>query len=205
MRCTLLNAYFSTLLRDPSIPSNPIQPLAPLCCIYLCCVLPRRKANQILLSANMLRFQNISKIHCCWQSQNHLFVVCLRIFFDCYSVMSDSVESLLRKTGVEFEVPGFDDSGSVSRNGFFNNNICWFCTVVQNGDSRIDPNQQIVSPKTRETTNYTVGFLHTHQQVNKSCCVLLLIEIQMNTKNSAVCYWSMKFPPPNPLPLLVFC
>ena len=26
--------------------------------------------------------------------------------------MSDSVESLLRKTGVEFEVPGFDDSGS---------------------------------------------------------------------------------------------
>ena len=134
-----------------------------------------------------------------------LYACASSIFFDCYSVMSDSVESLLRKTGVEFEVPGFDDSGSVSRNGVVNNSICWLCTVVQNGDSRIDPNQQIVSPKTRETTNYTVGFLHTHQQVNKSCCVLLLIEIQMNTKNSAVCYWSMKFPPPNPLPLLVFC
>ena len=46
--------------------------------------------------------------------------------------MSDSEESLLRKTGVEFEVPGFDDSGSVSRNGVFNNNAkegCWETTV----------------------------------------------------------------------------
>ena len=109
MWCTLLNAYFSTLLRDPSIPSNPIQPLAPLCCIYLwcfiqvnkpdmattnkepifCCLLPWRKANQILLSATMYRFQNISKIHCCWQSQNHLFVVCLRIFDLLWLLFSD--------------------------------------------------------------------------------------------------------------------
>ena len=94
-----------------------------------------------------------------------LYACASSIFFDCYSVMSDSEESLLRKTGVEFEVPGFDDSGSVSRNGVVNNSICWLCTVVQNGDSRIDPNQQIVSPKTRETTNYTVGYLLTHQQV----------------------------------------
>ena len=49
--------------------------------------------------------------------------------------------------------------------GVVNNNICWFCTVEQNVDSRMDPNQQIVSPKTRETTNYTVGYLLTHQQV----------------------------------------
>ena len=49
--------------------------------------------------------------------------------------------------------------------GVVNNNICWFCTVEQNVDSRMDPNRQIVSPKTRETTNYTVGYLLTHQQV----------------------------------------
>ena len=38
-------------------------------------------------------------------------------------------------------------------------------SAVQNVDSRIDPNQQIVTLKTRETTNFTVEFLHTHQQV----------------------------------------
>ena len=59
----------------------------------------------------------------------------------------------------------FVDSGSVLTNGVVNNNICWFCTVEQNVDSRMDPNRQIVSPKTRETTNYTVGYLLTHQQV----------------------------------------
>jgi len=57
--------------------------------VRFCCVLPRRKANQILLSATMYRFQNISKIHCCWQSQNHLFVVCLRIFDLLWLLFSD--------------------------------------------------------------------------------------------------------------------
>ena len=38
-------------------------------------------------------------------------------------------------------------------------------SAVQNVDSRIDPNQQIVTLKTRETTNCMVEFLHTHQQV----------------------------------------
>ena len=52
-------------------------------------MLPRRKANQILLSATMYWFQNISKIHCCWQSQNHLFVVCLRIFNLLWLLFSD--------------------------------------------------------------------------------------------------------------------
>ena len=37
----------------------------------------------------MYRFQNISKIHCCWQSQNHLFVVCLRIFNLLWLLFSD--------------------------------------------------------------------------------------------------------------------
>ena len=140
-------------------PSHPIQPVAPLCCIYLrcfiqvnghnqqstyipvrfCCLLPRRKANQnsavCYFAAKQIKF-------CCLlpctgsktsvkfiAADSHkttfsLYVCASSIFFDCYSVMSDSEESLLRKTGVEFEVPGFDDSGSVSRNGVFNNNIC---------------------------------------------------------------------------------
>ena len=38
-------------------------------------------------------------------------------------------------------------------------------SAVQNVVSMIDPNQQIVTLKTRETTNCTVGFIHTHQQV----------------------------------------
>ena len=38
-------------------------------------------------------------------------------------------------------------------------------SAVQNVVSVIDPLQQIMTLKIGETTNYTVGCLHTHQQV----------------------------------------